>query len=545
MLEQVTFSEKKLTKKEYKSVYDELIASLISLQQQAREQEVGLVVLVEGWKGAGKGSRISDLVYNLDARATHVAVTPDIDPKETSLFEPLGQGVTGYYPFMQEFWKALGPRGHVTFFDRGWYFKALQDMLLSLFGEDFGKKKKKVGKKKLKEMQRSLQAHKASIEDFERQLVDNGYAVLKLFLHISEQEQKKRLLDLRSDPSTQWRVSKEDVRRADNYHHAFKLYDEFIGRSDFSFAPWTIIDAEDKRQANLDIAAALEQTFDFALKRKNTPEQRLLIEHENMYRQRQPEASKPLDSSGAPSNFIRVLDPPSLDRVDRTLVLSRDYYRKKLKFEQRRFHELELEMYHKRIPLMVMFEGWDAAGKGGAIKRMAQALDARSYEIFPSPVPTAYEKLHPHLWRYWMRLPKAGHVGIYDRSWYGRVLVERVEGFASVPEWERAYDEINAFERDLSSWGAILVKFWVEVSQDEQLNRFKEREIDPRKRWKITEEDWRNREKYPLYKAAVEDMFKLTSTEQNPWTILESEDKCYARVKALQIVNDTLEGRLR
>ncbi len=186
----------------------------------------------------------------------------------------------------------------------------------------------------------------------------------------------------------------------------------------------------------------------------------------------------------------------------------------------------------------------DAAGKGGSIKRVAQAIDARAYTIFPSPAPTKPELLHPFLWRYWTRLPKAGHVGIYDRSWYGRVLVERVEGFASPREWARAYDEINEFEQEMANWGALLLKFWVNVSPDEQLRRFQERQNDPMKQWKITDEDWRNRDKYPQYEAAINDMFRLTSTPHAPWYVLESDNKYYARVKALKIINEQLEKRL-
>jgi len=258
-----------------------------------------------------------------------------------------------------------------------------------------------------------------------------------------------------------------------------------------------------------------------------------------------PVAPGPTGLSPCSSRFAQVMEPPSLESVDRSLKLERDDYRKQLKKEQERLHSLELEMYLKRIPLVVMFEGWDAAGKGGAIKRVAQALDARAYTIFPSPAPTPNELLHPHLWRYWTRLPKAGHVGIYDRSWYGRILVERVEGFANPAEVCRAYDEINGFELDLVNWGALLLKFWLDISQDEQLKRFREREEDPIKTWKITEDDWRNRDKYPEYKAAVDDMFRLTSTPFAPWVILESDDKLYARIKTLKIINDTLESRLR
>jgi AMP-polyphosphate phosphotransferase len=252
-------------------------------------------------------------------------------------------------------------------------------------------------------------------------------------------------------------------------------------------------------------------------------------------------------SQYAPRNsyFDIMADYPRLDEVDHTLVLDEETYRKRLKKLQKKLYELEAQMYQRRIPLMVMYEGWDAAGKGGNIKRVAQALDARAYTIFPSPAPTRPELLHPHLWRYWTRLPKAGHVGIYDRSWYGRVLVERVEGFATNEQWSRAYDEINEFERDLVEWGAILLKFWVDIHPDEQLRRFHARQADPAKQWKITDEDWRNREKYPLYKAAAQDMFRLTSTPFAPWYILESDDKRYARIKALEIIVAALKERLR
>ncbi|MBO4352188.1 MAG: UDP-galactose-lipid carrier transferase [Eggerthellaceae bacterium] len=236
---------------------------------------------------------------------------------------------------------------------------------------------------------------------------------------------------------------------------------------------------------------------------------------------------------------------PQLDHLaEKPRIETQDEYRTQLKEEQARFRRLQEEMYRKRVPLMLMYEGWDAAGKGGNIKRVAQAIDARTYDIFPSPAPTKPELAHPHLWRYWTRLPEAGRVGIYDRSWYGRVLVERVEGFATPEQWSRAYDEINAFEHELVQWGAILLKFWVDITPDEQLVRFEARASNPAKTWKITDEDWRNREKYEQYKEAVNDMFRLTSTEFAPWTVLESDDKHYARVKALRAINEALEARL-
>ena len=327
------------------------------------------------------------------------------------------------------------------------------------------------------------------------------------------------------------------------------------------------MNGEDKRRANLQIAETLVNALTSAFEAAPDAEAAVAAakaqansagaldeaplfgrspEEEARVRE-EAEAAAAAASARAPrvSRFRQVDDPPCLESVDHALALDPETYKVELKAQQERLNRLEMEMYQKRIPLMIMYEGWDAAGKGGNIKRVAQALDARAYTIFPSPAPTKPELLHPHLWRYWTRLPKAGHVGIYDRSWYGRVLVERVEGFASVSEWTRAYDEINEFERDLVRWGAILLKFWVDVSPEEQLRRFRDREQDPAKQWKITDEDWRNRDKYPQYKAAVEDIFRLTSTPFAPWIILESDDKRYARVKALKIINDALEARLR
>jgi len=260
-----------------------------------------------------------------------------------------------------------------------------------------------------------------------------------------------------------------------------------------------------------------------------------------------PEEEAAAQSACAPrgSNYMIMADYPQIDHSKaKPRIDDWDEYRSLLKKEQERFSALQVEMYRKRVPLMIMYEGWDAAGKGGNIKRIAQAIDARSYQIYPSPAPTPAELAHPHLWRYWTRLPQAGKVGIYDRSWYGRVLVERVEGFATPEQWSRAYDEINAFEHELVQWGAVLLKFWVDITPDEQLARFEARAADPAKTWKLTDEDWRNREKYPQYKAAVDDMFRLTSTTFAPWTVLESDSKYYARIQALKAINEALEARL-
>lgn len=550
MLEQVDLSAK-MSKEEYKPLHDELIAKLVVLQQEARKKGVGVVALFEGWNGAGKGSRIGDLVYELDARATHMHVLSNFDEEGAARFRDMGSGVTGFEPLMQEFWQALGPRGDMTLYERGWYTAAARRLVYTDSEANHAA---------------HLQAYRRAVSEFERQLSADGYVVLKFFVHISKDVQKKRLKGLHDNPDTAWRVSDEELATVKDYDEIYARYDELLRNTDFDFARWTMVNGEDKRSANIAIAKALVRALERALASgpdaaaeaaaakaaansagaldQADPRDRTPEETERVMAAARAQAAEQVEEAPLHSRFTIVKNPPRLADIDHTLALAREEYQEALKREQKRFAELELKMYLARVPLMVLYEGDDAAGKGGNIKRVAQAIDPRAYTIFPSPAPTKVELAHPHLWRYWTRLPRAGHVGIYDRSWYGRVLVERVEGFASPAEWSRAYDEINEFEGELEAWGALLLKFWVAVSPEEQLNRFNDRQNNPDKQWKITPEDWRNRDKHPQYDAAVDDMFRLTSTPYAPWRILESTNKYYARVKALKIINDELEKRL-
>ena len=550
MLEQVDLSAK-MTKEEYKPLHDELIAKLVVLQQEARKKGVGVVALFEGWNGAGKGSRIGDLVYELDARATHMHVLSNFDEEGAARFRDMGSGVTGFEPLMQEFWQALGPRGDMTLYERGWYTAAARRLVYTDSEANHAA---------------HLQAYRRAVSEFERQLSADGYVVLKFFVHISKDVQKKRLKGLHDNPDTAWRVSDEELATVKDYDEIYARYDELLRNTDFDFARWTMVNGEDKRSANITIAKALVRALERALAsgpdaaaeaaaakaaansagalEQVDPRDRTPEETERVMAAARAQAAEQVEEAPLHSRFTIGKNPPRLADIDHTLALTREEYQEALKREQKRFAELELKMYLARVPLMILYEGDDAAGKGGNIKRVAQAIDPRAYTIFPSPAPTKVELAHPHLWRYWTRLPRAGHVGIYDRSWYGRVLVERVEGFASPAEWGRAYDEINEFEGELEAWGALLLKFWVAVSPEEQLNRFNDRQNNPDKQWKITPEDWRNRDKHPQYDAAVDDMFRLTSTPYAPWRILESTNKYYARVKALKIINDELEKRL-
>ncbi|MDR3572891.1 MAG: hypothetical protein P4L50_03435 [Anaerolineaceae bacterium] len=235
-----------------------------------------------------------------------------------------------------------------------------------------------------------------------------------------------------------------------------------------------------------------------------------------------------------------------LEKIDLNKKLSSQEYNKELDPLQMQLMALEHELYIKQRCLIVVFEGWDAAGKGGAIKRLTERLDSRGYEVYPIAAPAGEDKTHQYLWRFWRRLkpPVEKQVQIFDRSWYGRVMVERVEGFCNEVSWKRAYREINEFERQLVSSGFIMAKFWLQISQDQQLARFKEREENPTKSWKLTDEDWRNREKWPQYNQALTDMLLKTSTLIAPWTVVEANDKYYARIKILKTLVDSLSREL-
>ena len=542
MLEQVDFKKDELSKREYKQRYKALVEKLVVLQQQAVNNGIGLVVLFEGWNGAGKGSRISDLMYNLDARATSVYVSPDVDTDEYKHFPGRKHGVSGFFPLMKEFWEVLGGRGDITFYDRGWYSKATELMLSHSTSE-------------LVLPKEGTRHYLESIRDFEQQLVSDGYVVVKFFMHVRKKAQMKRLNKLYDDAATRSRVPEKKRFSVKDYNDAYKLYDRLLEGSNFEFAPWILLDGEDGRRANIAIAETLIDAIEGALEakeidtvRRTEESARLVVseEHAEEAGLTLAQAKAEAQHAFAPesSRFEIVRDYPTVDGMRHDLAIDPDDYKKKLKKLQRRLFRLENLMFQARIPLIVMYEGWDAAGKGGNIKRVAQALDARAYTIIPSPAPTKPELAHPHLWRYWTRLPKAGHVGMFDRSWYGRVLVERVEEITPPERWAQGYDEINEFEHDLVDWGAILLKFWVDVSDEEQLARFQARQEDPAKQWKITPDDWRNREKYPQYKSAIDDMFRLTSTTYAPWTVLESDDKKHARIKALKIIVEALEERL-
>ena len=362
-----------------------------------------------------------------------------------------------------------------------------------------------------------------SINTFERQLVQDDYLIIKFFLHISAKEQARRHNRLMSNKNTRWRVTERDKFRNKHYKEYYRVYDEMLEKTNTVFAPWHVISAMERRSAMNDIYQIIVDSIRSALEEK-----KMIVPSEYH----------------SQVHTFHLVKQPKLEDVPLYRSLEDSAYRDMLRKEQKKLSKLHNVIYREKIPVVIAYEGWDAAGKGGNIKRLTAALDPRGYEVVPIASPTPTEKAHHHLWRFWQNLPESGHITVFDRTWYGRVMVERLEGFCTEEEWKRAYQELNEFEYELEKWGAILIKFWLHIDSDEQLRRFTERQNTPEKQWKITDEDWRNREKWDQYEIAVNDMIRLTSTEYAPWTIIESQDKKFGRIKAIQTLNDAIEARL-
>lgn len=492
MLEKIDLS-REVEKAEYKEAKPGLELRLAALQRQALEQKTPIIIVFEGWGAAGKGTLINDLILPLDPRGFKVysALSPN---EEESM-----------RPFLWRFWLRSPARGRIAVHDRSWYRRVLNDRVDGLVSP--------------KELRQTYQ----DICSFERQLSDDGTVIIKFLLHISKKEQKKRFKKLRSDPSTAWRVTKADQKHHKQYDEYLAAMDDMLAETDSEFAPWTVLEAHDFRFASLKMFTTVIEVLEDRLGGK-----------------------APRADAGARRTRVKLepFNVSILDKTDLSLSLPFDEYKEELKKQQERLRELEYEIYRKRVPVILTFEGWDAAGKGGNIRRVVQRLDPRGYEVVPISAPNDIEKTHHYLWRFWAQLPKAGHITIFDRTWYGRVLVERVEGFCSEDEWKRAYREINEMEQHLTHFGAVLLKFWLHIDADEQLRRFKEREKLAHKRWKITAEDWRNRKKWAEYKLAVDEMLFRTSTPYAPWTVVESNCKRYARIKVLKTVNRSIEKHL-
>lgn len=474
-------------KEELKNRLEKSRTRLYELQMQIKSHKLPVIVLFEGWGAAGKGSTIGKVIKNIDPRFFKVAAMSA--PTEEELRKP----------FLYRYMKQIPESGKFTFLDSGWMEETVKDRLLHDLSDD------------------AYDKRIDSIKRFERQLTDNGYLVLKFFMHISKEEQEERIDKLQSSKDTKWRVADFDKWQNDNYKKCSKVFDRYISDTNLPTSPWYLIDAQNSKWAELQVLETLVSGIEVAL--QNSAH------------------SVPLLQNIFPLTKIPKLKEVELDGKS----ISDEDYKQQLEELQSKLKKLHNRLYRKRVPVIITYEGWDAAGKGGNIKRITGALDPRGFEVHPIASPEPHEKARHYLWRFWTRLPKDGHVAIFDRTWYGRVMVERLEGFCSDNDWKRAYNEINEFEKELSDWGAVIIKFWVHIDKDTQLQRFTDRQNNPEKRWKITDEDWRNREKWDLYEEAIDEMLLKTSTTFAPWYILESVDKKYARIKALKIIIEELE----
>lgn len=462
-----------------------LLAAQYELKAQGR---FPVIVLINGIEGAGKGETVKLLNEWMDPRLIRV---------ETFL-QPTAE--ERLHPPAWRYWQRLPGKGRIGVFFGNWYNQMLHARVN-------------------KELSRvELDAAIDQAERFERMLADEGVLILKFWFHLSKDQLKQRLKHLKNDPRLGWQLSPLDWRQAKVYDRFVKQGERVLRRTHHDYAPWHVVPGFDERFRSLTVGTVLLKAL-----------QRALASKPRKQRKAAAVLSAPVDGRGV------------LEALDLGQRLDKDDYEDQLLREQARLARLLRDKKYRRHALVAAFEGNDAAGKGSAIRRVTGALDPRQYRIVPVAAPSDEELAQPYLWRFWRHIPRQGDFTLFDRSWYGRVLVERVEELTPVADWQRAYGEINEFEEQLSDAGIVLAKFWLAIDQDTQLERFKAREETPFKRFKITEDDWRNRDKWELYSRAVNDMVVQTSTAIAPWTLVEANDKRFARVKVLRTLNEALE----
>ncbi|CAD5376423.1 Polyphosphate:AMP phosphotransferase [Pseudomonas sp. OF001] len=480
-----------IDKETYDAAVPELREALLEAQLELRQQaRFPVIILLNGIEGAGKGETVKLLNEWMDPRLIQVETFDQQTDEE--LARP---------PFWR-YWRRLPPKGRTGVFFGNWYSQMLQGRVHGRIDDA-----------------RLDQAIGTAVR-FERMLCDEGALIFKFWLHLSKKQMRARLKTLQDDPLHSWRISPLDWQQSKTYDDFVRYGERVLRRTSRDYAPWYVVEGSDERYRSLTIGRILLEGLQAALQLQERPK-------------RQPHAA-PVAAS--------IDNRGLVDSLDMTQSLDKDSYQQQLEAEQARLARLLRDKRMRRHALVAVFEGNDAAGKGGAIRRVTGALDPRQYHIVPVAAPTEEERAQPYLWRFWRHIPARGRFTMFDRSWYGRVLVERVEGYCSSADWLRAYNEINDFEEQLTDAGVVLVKFWMAIDQQTQLERFKEREQTAFKRFKITEDDWRNRDKWAHYIDAVNDMVDRTSTEIAPWTLVEANDKRFARVKVLRTLNEALEA---
>ena len=496
----------KVAKSDYNQQVPALRESLLEAQQDLRRARVPVILVFAGVDGAGKGDTVNLLTEWLDPRWI---VARAYGPPSDEMAER---------PEYWRYWRDLPRKGLIGIFLSSWYSRPILDRV-------YGRTDDAVYDEALER-----------IRAFEGELADDGALIMKFWLHLGKDAQKARFRKLERDPLTRWRVTQTDW---DHWH----LYDSFVAaaeraimRTSTAQAPWRIVEGADKRFRSLTIGEAIRDGIRHRLE-------------EIAVRDRVTEEMRANGADGGkndgPADGTTLPKVTVLNTLDLRSTVTKADYAKQLEKYQGRLNALSREARSLGMSTILVFEGWDAAGKGGVIRRITAALDARDYQVIPIAAPTDEEAAYHYLWRFWRHLSRAGRFTLFDRSWYGRVLVERVEGFAAKAEWRRAYAEINDFEEQLVNHGIVLCKFWIHIDKDEQHRRFKEREQIAYKKWKLTDEDWRNRDKWDAYEQAVNDMVERTSTSLAPWTLVEGNNKRFARIKVLATICASLKAGLK
>jgi polyphosphate:AMP phosphotransferase len=478
---------RKVSKEFFKEQVPSLRTALLDAQARLKATRTSVVVLVAGVEGAGKGEVVNRLNDWLDTRGLQVHAFWDHSDEETAR------------PRYWRFWRALPSRGEIAILFGGWYLEPIEHRFHGRCSDA------------------EIDEELARIRQFERMLIEDGALVVKFWFHLSEGEEKKRLKELARDDRSRWKMLPDKAKFSEQYSSFEQIAERILRHTDTGIAPWYVIEASDRRYRDL----AVGQTLLRALEAR--------LEH--------PEPAQATPISTAPSlPMTPEAQVTLIDRLDLDKRIDPEDYDRQYRQLRDALNERAWAAYKAGRSTVMVFEGVDAAGKGGAIRRITSGLDARLYRTITVAAPTDEERAHHYLWRFWRHVPRHGYITVYDRSWYGRVLVERVEGFASPAEWQRAYNEINGFEEQLTENGVIVLKFWLQITPEEQLARFRAREDTPYKQHKITEEDWRNRERWEDYKLAVNEMAIRTSTEYAPWHLIAGNDKRSARIEVLKTV---------
>ncbi len=484
----------RISKAEFKEKVPALRIGLLQAQQALSKSDFPVLILISGVDGAGKGDTLNLLNEWMDPRYLRAFAfgAPSDEERER--------------PEYWRFWRSLPPKGSIGLYVGSWYSDPIAQHV----------------REEISEAELDCRLHR--VKSFERTLVDDGALIIKFWLHLSRDDQKQRLKALEQSEETAWRVTEQDRKHLKLYDRFRSIAERALRETSTGEAPWIIVEGADARYRNLTVGQHILERIN---KRLALAEQK-------------PNPS--VDPS--PHDPIVPRANTLLGSLDLGKSLTKKHYKAELDKYQARLGRLAREAHHRKLSSLLVFEGWDAAGKGGIIRRIVPAMDARSYQVIPIAAPTDEERAHHYLWRFWRHVPRAGNTVIYDRSWYGRVLVERVEGFANHDQWMRAFAEINDFEEQLTESDILLLKFWIHIDKDEQLARFEARRQVPWKQHKITEEDYRNREQWAAYEHAVVDMVERTSTEYAPWTLVEGNDKRHARITALRTFCDRLESAL-